>query len=544
MYSPSLALLWQTWGRHRWGLGVVLAGLLGLIALHRALPANLLLSEIKAVLFTVPVGCAFVYVFYAFSYADLGPRARGSGIPAWMFTLPVRTWMLVAWPMLSGSVAIALLWWLVAGFILNPVGLDLPLGWPALGLAVTLAWVQAVDWSPVGAPAKTLAAGLGLAALWYGLTQEPYQEITPFLLPLLLLLTYLIAVVGVQRARRGGSVTAGHTRFRGFHLAFARRAYQTPYASPARAQLWLECRRNSLLLPAVVGCWLLFFTMLLTYEGDAHAVVAFIISDLYLLPVLCILVGAALGKGDVWARPFRLSAFAATRPLGTGAMVLAKFQMAAWSVLLSGTLVVVVSLAWCAWKWSPRALGDIWEQSFPYQTGAVVGAMLLMGTIGYFGFCWLQLAGHLWVGLTGRFWVFAGVMIFYLVGVPNFLVVESGWELAHPEAARSIAAHQLWLACGAILVKFLLAAWTFARGYRCRLWSGAALAGILAFWLLTVISLGVFYGWTYVNRSGNWAAIPVHQFANTLALLVLFSPLTRLAVAPLALTWNRHRKAA
>ncbi len=544
MYSPSLALLWQTWGRHRWGLGVALAGLLGLIALHRALPANLLLSEVKAVLFTVPVGCAFVYVFYAFSYADLGPRARGSGIPAWMFTLPVRTWMLVAWPMLSGAVAIALLWWLVAGFILNPVGLDLPLGWPALGLAVTLAWVQAVDWSPFGAPVKTLAAGLGLAALWYGLTREPYQEITQLLLPLLLLLTYLAAVAGVCRARRGGSITVGEKQFRGLHLAFARRAYRTPHASPARAQLWLECRRNSLLLPAVVGCWLVLFTVLLAYEVSARAVGTFIASDLYLLPVLCVLVGTVLGKGDVWARPFRLSAFAATRPLGTGAMVLAKFQMAAWSLLLSGALIIVVSLAWCAWKWPLWALGEVWEQWFPSQTGAEIAAVLLMGVVGYVGFCWLQLAGHLWVGLTGRFWVFAGVMIFYLVGVPNFLVVESGWEMTHPEAVRALESAQRWLFGGVIACKLLIAGWVFAQAYRRGLWSGKALATVVGLWLVTVASLSIFFAWRFTNQFQGWSRVPENYFANTLALIVLFSPLTRLASAPLALAWNRHRKAA
>ncbi len=544
MYSASIALLWQTWGRHRWGLAATLAGLCGLVALHRALPAGLWMSETQAVVFAIPVGCAFVYVFYAFSYADLGPRARGSGIPAWMFTLPVRTWMLVAWPMLSGSLAITLLWLLVAGFVLRPVGLDLPLVWPALGLAVTLAWVQAVDWSPFGAPAKTLAAGLGLAGLWYGLTREAYQEIVCLFLPCSLVFVYLAAVAAVSRARHRTSLSAGVKLPARLSVALPWLVRRTPHASAARAQLWLECRRNSLLLPVAVGCWLLLFTVLLTFGGDTRAVGTFIVCDLYLLPVLCILVGTVLGKGDVWARPFRLSAFAATRPLGSGALVLAKFRMAAWSLMLAAVLIVAVSLAWCTWKASLGALGEIWEQWCPYQTGAEAGAILLTWAVGYFGFCWLQLAGHLWVGLSGRFWVFAAVLVFYLVLVPNFLVIESGWEMAHPEAVRFLEATQRWLTWGAVTVKFMLAAWLFTLAYRRRLWGGKALAGLLAFWLATVASLAAFYAWMHVNRAGSWAAIPGHQYANTLALVILFCPLTRLAAAPLALAWNRHRKAA
>lgn len=239
-----------------------------------------------------------------------------------------------------------------------------------------------------------------------------------------------------------------------------------------------------------------------------------------------------------------LSAFAATRPLGSGALVLAKFRMAAVSLTLTAVLIVAVSLGWCVWKGSIKVLGDVWDEWFPYQTGAETAAILLTWAVGYFGFCWLQLAGHLWVGLTGRFWVFAAVLVFYLVLVPNFLVVESGWEMTHPEAVRFLEAAQRWLTWGAIAVKCMLAAWLFTLAYRRGLWGGKALAGLLALWLAAVTSLAVFYAWMHVNRAGSWAAIPRHQYANTLALVILFCPLARLAAAPLALAWNRHRKAA
>src|SRR5262249_16724934 len=124
MRSAALALTWQTWGRHRWGLLAVALVLGAVIALQRSLPSDFVASETGVALFSISLGFGFVYLAYAFSLTEVGPRTRASSFPAWMFTLPARTPVLVAPAMLSGTLTVALTWVAAAELVLNRFGLD------------------------------------------------------------------------------------------------------------------------------------------------------------------------------------------------------------------------------------------------------------------------------------------------------------------------------------------------------------------------------------------------------------------------------------
>src|SRR5436305_5740454 len=48
-----------------------------------------------------------VSLIWVFSYTANDSRGRFSGFPSWMYTLPLRTTMLVFWPMLLGTLFMA-----------------------------------------------------------------------------------------------------------------------------------------------------------------------------------------------------------------------------------------------------------------------------------------------------------------------------------------------------------------------------------------------------------------------------------------------------
>src|SRR5205814_1850825 len=86
----------------------------------------------------------------------------------------------------------------------NRVGFEVPLVWPALGLACTLVWVQALDWSPLGSVSKALLASAILAGLWAGLMRADTHGAACAALPAVLLLGFTAGAAGVSRLRRGG----------------------------------------------------------------------------------------------------------------------------------------------------------------------------------------------------------------------------------------------------------------------------------------------------------------------------------------------------
>src|SRR6266480_21875 len=171
MRSPALAIGWEFRRRHRWGL-IAVAGYLFVVATIRFLilgPGEpVLVDSVRfAAVVSVPLTTTFVYLLAVFSFGftdDLA--ARHSMYPARMFTLPVTNAGLVAWPMLYGTAAMAILWLAARFFAVWPSGIAIPLIWPALLAAALLAWTQALTWMPYGLPGiRLIVAVLGLAAL-------------------------------------------------------------------------------------------------------------------------------------------------------------------------------------------------------------------------------------------------------------------------------------------------------------------------------------------------------------------------------------------
>jgi hypothetical protein len=536
MHSPALALNWQIWGRHRWGLVVAMLVVAVICTVPHAVPRTELTANIGhtgvplIVPILMPYAFVMLYLAYVFSLAELGNRASVSGFPLWMLTLPVRTPWLVIWPMLSGCTTVTVTWLAVGWFALNKVGLDVPLIWPALGLACTVIWIQAIDWSPLGSIIKALVAIAFLAALWSGLLRPETHNAAFAALPAMLLLGFVAGSFGVSRLRRGGQSS-------GFMMTLRWRIVRERiFATPQRAQFWLEWRRNGSLLPLLAACWIVLVVlgMALSPDGNAWGMIS---GTPFFWLIMAPVAGLFLGKPDVWSREVRLPIFAGTRPLTCGDMVLAKLRMTALS-LLAAWLVLGLGLAiWLAWSGQYASLWQTSPRQLREEQAAKLYATLAASFIGLFGFQLFLMAGSFVVSLTGRFWIMLATLFIYFC-IPTLLAFD---------ALRVFKDYVAEAATTAVVLKLLLAGWAFWFGYRRGLISGTGIAGLLAAWLITVgcvflvIYLAIYLQFLAISHDEDEINALRDYVRNLVLIIVLLCPLFRIALAPIALTWNQHR---
>ena len=131
MHPPTIAVFSQVW-RHRWRLLGSTVYLVCILILHLAIPKSAAFGVAQFAM----VGPVLFGLIPLFAYTvDADVAGGDSTFPPQMFTLPVTSRALVGWPMLYGTVAIALAWLAAAKFLIRPAGLDVPLWWPAALLA-------------------------------------------------------------------------------------------------------------------------------------------------------------------------------------------------------------------------------------------------------------------------------------------------------------------------------------------------------------------------------------------------------------------------
>jgi hypothetical protein len=234
-----------------------------------------------------------------------------------------------------------------------------------------------------------------------------------------------------------------------------------------------------------------------------------------------------MGKFDTWGKD-RMTTFFAARPVTSLEYVLIKFKAVALAALASWSISLFFLAIWVALDISPFNHHDslvrtAWNNATPrIIAGAalcVVGLLLLM---------WRSMACGLWITLAGRKWL--GVIITLSIGpLVLFGIGSSTWNARHPELGRQILAFVPLILVSLVSVKLGVAAVIGFNLKRLGLVSDRQLAIAFAAWAVTagVILLAI-----------N-AFLPLT--AVIAALVVLIVPLARIAAAPLALYFNRHR---
>jgi hypothetical protein len=543
MRSPAVAIAWEFRHRHRLGL-IALTGYLlvlatiKLVILARGLPINLDSPQSFAFVVLVPLTATFTYFLAVFSFGLSGDlAARRSMYPARMFTLPVTTAALAGWPMLYGTAAMAVLWLATRLFAPWPPGIAVPFIWPALLAAALLAWTQALTWMPYGLPGlRVIAALLWLAVIeTVALLALHFHAREPVMLAILapqLPLAYAAARFAVARARRGEVPD-----WRGAFAPLGRPANLRPsrrehFASPARAQAWLEWRHHGRALPAWVAILLPFELSLLWVAGVAPLVLVILLGALFTPVFIAAFAAATVRQSNPYARDsYGVSPFIATLPLTSAALIAAKLKATIWSTAAAWLLVLVaIPLALLLSDTWPMVIERARRINDAMGTPRAVVLVLLIAS-GFIAATWKQLMQSLYIGLTGRARLIKG-SVFLTLTFLFLLGPLAQWLTDHERLGALWSALPLILAI-LVFFKMTAAAGIAARLYRTRLLSDRALVAGAAGWCAAVLTLYGLLVWFF-----STPFVPRYLLA---LVTILAIPLARLSAAPLALAWNRHR---
>jgi hypothetical protein len=537
MQSPTLALSQQIWSRHRLGLAIVLAIVLAGAALFQVLPPDSL-GPAQAAFLSFQFFFALIYVATVFSYGfDAALERPESGFPKRQFTLPVRTTVLVAWPMLQGMTVVALLWAGWAHFVMRPNGIPVAIGSTALQAAALVAVLQMLLWWPFGLAGVRIVFAIifmPLLALLPKLAEsfEIAGNWVPISFAALIPISYFVAVAGVARARRGDAPRWWPSRTAVFPRPLRARR---PFASSSAALFWFERRRHLRMFVLVIGGILvLYLPMALLFaeipENYATLLVNFLMLPILMAPIL----GSATGRpGTSTANAAALSPFFAARPVSSAAFVAAKLKLAALGCVVAWAIVLLGMSIWLMnsealrhfrdwWQRVPVAAGGQWEVA----AGIIALALWLLLT------SWRLAVNNFWLSLSGRVWIYRTTFALYGVCVVGVAMLMAG-VVGHPEEHAAIWEALPWWAGAAVALKLVLAVWVVRALVVRRLVGRRTMAKLLSVWLLAGLIL---FALARFAIPTGMVSTPLLAFAVVLSL-----PLARVAAAPLSVEWNRHR---
>jgi len=545
------AQLWEIWGRHKWSF--VLQAVAFPVCLGAVQWKATLSSEIGgAVLSLLAAGgfvMAYLQLLMCFGYVEADMRTVKVGFPGRLFHKPVSTARLVAVPMVCGGIVTLIVFLAWANWILRPLGAfaGFDLLWIGLVQLSLFWWLQAMGWSLPPMPGRSLVILLaGIGHLLPGLMPQVFPELHPgwrwLLLGTLFVAAWTTAGVGLSLMRRGIWDDPPRLMSLWKRLRPARsQATRKKFRSAFHAQLWLEWNRQGVLLPGMSGCIaLVVFPMIFLIQkklGDAGSGGA---PELMVLPVVTLVlpmllsgaVAPAMAKFDPLQPSGELPIYIAVRPMTNGGFVVVKLAMA----LLASALA-------CLFTWTTGAfwmviLGDgsflaKTETSTPYGPVAlVIGCVPLMMLLVLL--TWKNLVAGIGVGLTGRRWVSVLAGGGRMLLQAGFVVLVLMAKL-NPELQETLLRWLPTALVAFLVIKIAFAAFAFRCGLRRSTITAGAVGWIGGGWLLGGIFLAAYSALICqaLGKTTFWPQIATAGF--------VMLPLADLAIAPLAIAWNRHR---
>lgn len=544
MRTPTTALLWEIWQRHRWAIGGITALTLSGRLINVFSMTGPAADEASA-LTTLCGMLAFLLLFSVFNYTDSGSSAGLGRFPHRLFTLPVSSLRLVAIPVLSGIVAIEVLY-LAWADPFSRGGSTSPL-FVAILLAALMVFYLAVLWTcaRAGSLRLVIIGVIGAALFAVGLlpsfppTPAPAWRSEAFLAVLVAALAaaaFMLAWTYVAGSRAGG----GRATFRLQSLidwaSDLQPSRRRPFATAAGAHFWYEWRASGTVLPAVVGSVVLLVIAPTSWlaSGDARYTLWLLLATLATPIVLALPVGVAFSKPTFWSEDLAVPAFVAVRPLSSQDLVAIKVKVAAASAALSWVVVLVFLSVWLS-LWANLDLVSWLGTQFVARQSAGAGyGLLVIVPIGGMFLTWRSLVSHLWTGLSGMRPLFLA-SVFSLValvaGVPLHAARPVVSLLREPERFALF----VWVIVIALCLKGSLAIYIWRRV------SPRYGQAYLLTWLAgtaSLVALGMVV-WGIV-RTGLW--FDAERLRTAIILLaVLAVPLARVGFAPSSLARNRHR---
>lgn len=548
--TPTGAQLWEIWGRHKLhfaGHGIAfLASLLcarwiqhGVSDIPKAVLGLVLLSAFLG---------SYLDLLTCFGYIETDARRVQIGFPGRLLLKPVSTLRLALVPVLFGGAAVVAVLLLWNEFVLQPLGRAIPLDplWLGALMLSGFWWIQALAWSLPQFPGRSLITFLvAVTHLLIGLMPLMPVPISAglrwLILAIMLLSALAAALVGLAWMRRGTWESPSRIAEFWKTLRPARsRPARKGFGSAFRAQFWLEWQRQGVLLPGMAGgiAFLVFPIVFVVQKqtgesgqgGDFEIIAATL--ALVIPIIISNMLAPALARFDQLQPTGELPVYIAMRPMTNGGFVMAKAAMSLASGAMTWLVMAVVTIFWLAILGKGILLTKI-SPLTPYGLGAfVIGCvpvllLLILWT-------WKNSMSGIAAGLTGRTWV-GGVYTlwrFTMYGGIVTLVFAAKISANLKEILLHLLPFLL-VACLATKIVFSIA--TFIWGLRRKVITGGAVGAIAGGWLVCGLFVIGYAGLVChaLNQPHLWVWI-------TLAGLLML-PLADLALAPLALAWNRHR---
>ena len=552
--TPTGAMLWEIWGRHKVSFlwqGVALAASAFFVywKMHGA-------SESFGDLLGVASLCcflgAYLHLMFCFGYMEFDARRVQLGFPGRLLLKPVSTARLVLVPMVFGGAVVVTIFALWTGLVLphlSAINVS-NLLWISTVLLSLFWWMQALEWSLPLLKVRSvvllmvvvihflmlLLPGLVMtfAPVWTGQSGWLWG-----ILYALLMSALPVAWIGLKLMRQGRWEGPSWISMLWSCLPTVRaRGTRKRFGSAFRAQFWLEWQRQGWLLPGFTAAMALLVIPSAIFVGakwtnvDApppEAILAVLLSGPLLLSGM---MGPALAKFDLLGSTRELPVYISVRPMTNGGFVMAKLAMALASSALT-LLISVAGICLClviAGKWTVFSKAGLVTPLGPvsYLNGCLPVLLLLVIMV------WKNLMAGIGTGLTGRPWIAnlgtawrgaAGMGLIALVMAVNLY-----------EDFRETLLHWLTgilIVCLAAKIAVSIAA--FVWGMRRNAITARAIGWIAGGWLVCGLFVAGYadHVCRAINRPDLWIWIALGGF--------LILPLADLAIAPLALTWNRHR---
>jgi hypothetical protein len=261
------------------------------------------------------------------------------------------------------------------------------------------------------------------------------------------------------------------------------------------------------------------------------------VSWIAILPMLLALpVSQGMAKPDFWSLELGLPPFLSTRPISGGQIVVAKMKTAAISTLASWALVLTITPLWLHLKCDTENLGNVWGMYRTVYAPLSQCAIAVITVMAAMMITWSLLVSSIWRGYSGRTWFFytlVGVSIAMLFGSLVFLAWCFEFDDDHGSFVVAFLPWIPWMLAGVFIVKCWLAVWVLHAAKRRNAISQRTIALYTVCWLVATVC---FLGWA-------WLVSPRVIWLRDLLMLaaLLAVPIARIAAAPLAVAWNRHR---
>jgi len=542
MLPVPLAIGWFIWRQHRWGLLLALGYVLTAATASAVLPGHFAPQFGGPIAFLLSMSLMWL-AFYLMGVVSFGFEAdisaRQSCFPPSLFTLPVRSGALAGWPLAYGAAAIGLLWLVLAGLILRPwlAALDLvaPLWWPAMLAMATLAWLQALLWSSFGLPVVRVIATIGVmaavvAAVQISVLSNASEGFLVGLFGGVAAIAWLVAYAGVRKARCGDIPNWEGVFRRSTRLPRTQRRF----ASPMRTQVWFEWRRTGKALPLMTVLVLPFVLVPLLLGKNNVIPTARTLLGVLTVPVLLAgIAGTTVGGRNPWVKDYYgVAPFTATLPMTTAAMVAAKLKAAAMSALATWMLLAITVPLAVVLTGNAEEVAGWWGQAASHHHPGKIVAGITAAAILLVVWTWRRVVDSLLLGLTGRKWLIQGAVVGFMLGF-IVLCAMGAWIYRHPETHETFLAMLPWLLGLLVVCRLLAVGWALRRVLRQGLVTPRTALYWLAAWLLLAAILFGLLAWAI---PAEW--VPLYYLA--FAVVSVF-PMARLAAAPVALAWNRHR---